>query len=470
MAQKLQKEGGNRRDLEERLPFSPELLEKLKASQELRQLIEELQGDQPSTASEDSSGNEDGIDPFAPLSLSTDSSKKETRNSDSVAGTTQPKQPIAPSKSPSANPSGRTGPTLQPGVQANTNDTASSSATVAGNSSSTDKIANRNETTPGSLADTKTSNQGVRNQSGQNFDQLSRNNDTRSQSNQSRSFQPEGQSRKEPRSGRTPNKSGLNESIPSMNRSQSESALEMFQRKLNELGLGKVLEELTKEAIGIEQNSSSSPSDPSLVKKTPSRAASNKFEFNPSTQTPRPPPQVQRSTIPQADAPASTRSSQSESIASSPFESPRLSLPKLPSLDRRFVLAGTLLIIALIAVYFYLLESRKRTFQHRKEDSPKNNAAHVNVFGDATNRQEYIFLFHRMMERLFPRAEDWWTHRTVITEGFANHPQLAQEMILASEVYERARYMPKEIELPSVELSHASRAIQKCLLMNTSHT
>jgi hypothetical protein len=94
----------------------------------------------------------------------------------------------------------------------------------------------------------------------------------------------------------------------------------------------------------------------------------------------------------------------------------------------------------------------------------------VNVFGDATNRQEYIFLFHRMMERLFPRAEDWWTHRTVITEGFANHPQLAQEMILASEVYERARYMPKEIELPSVELSHASRAIQKCLLMNTSHT
>ncbi|MBU6174338.1 MAG: hypothetical protein KGQ60_11070, partial [Planctomycetes bacterium] len=275
------------------------------------------------------------------------------------------------------------------------------------------------------------------------------------------------------RSSRMPNQSRLTESNPSVNRPKSESALELFQRKLDELGLGKVLEELAKEAIGIEQNSSTSPSAPSIAKKTPSRSASNNLDVNQSTQASRPPPQAQRSNIPKSDAPTtaqSSRSPQSDSIASSPGEFPRLALPKLPSLDRRLALAGIMLVTALIAAYFFLLESKKWASQHRKVDAKKSNAGNENLFGDATDRQEYIFLFHRMMERLFPRVEDWWTHRTVIAEGFANHPQLAQEMILASEVYEKARYMPKELELPPVELAGASRAIHKCLLMNHSPT
>lgn len=477
MAQKLQREGGNRRALEDELPFSQELLESLKESRELMQLIEELQTDLPSINPEDSPEGDDGINPFAPRPSPSDRAKTETKKSNSGVAPKQSELQPNPSKSPGTTPSGRTDLPPKPSAQATTKDGSSKFPPAASDSPTTDTLGNRDTTKSSFDADSMPSNPGVRTESMSSVNRPTRTIENGPSTSPSRSRPPEEQRKRDTRSTRDPNRSPPNESSPSTIRSKSESALAIFQRKLDELGLGRMLETLAKEAIGMEQRSSAPLSAPSpantTANTTASRAATRKFEFDDSTQPPRSTPQVQRTNQPPFERPIPTQSSRSagtESSAANSSTFPSLALPEFPSIDRRLLLACVLLIVALIAVYFYLLESKKLISRHRQDSSSWNNSKNDGTWGDATNRKEYIFLFHRMMGRMFPRAEEWWTHRTVITESCAKHPQLAEEMFLASEVYEKARYMPEELELHPVEIAGACKAIQKCLSVHRSTT
>jgi hypothetical protein len=77
-------------------------------------------------------------------------------------------------------------------------------------------------------------------------------------------------------------------------------------------------------------------------------------------------------------------------------------------------------------------------------------------------RADVIAAFHDLA--LSPRqaVESWWTHRAAAQKLGAESPQSRQAVDTLAEIYEQARYLPDDVELPADRIQSARTALAEC--------
>ena len=81
---------------------------------------------------------------------------------------------------------------------------------------------------------------------------------------------------------------------------------------------------------------------------------------------------------------------------------------------------------------------------------------------DIRSREDVITAFHELA--LNPRIliESWWTHRAAATKLAAESPQQGNAVRTLAEIYEQARYLPDDVELPAEKIQSARTALAEC--------
>jgi len=78
------------------------------------------------------------------------------------------------------------------------------------------------------------------------------------------------------------------------------------------------------------------------------------------------------------------------------------------------------------------------------------------------SRADVIAAFHDLA--LSPRqaVESWWTHQAAAQKLAAESPQSKQAVNTLAEIYEQARYLPDDVELPADKIQSARTALAEC--------
>lgn len=78
------------------------------------------------------------------------------------------------------------------------------------------------------------------------------------------------------------------------------------------------------------------------------------------------------------------------------------------------------------------------------------------------SRADVIAAFHDLA--LSPRqaVESWWTHRAAAQKLAAESPQSRTAVDTLAEIYEQARYLPDDVELPADKIQSARNALAEC--------
>jgi hypothetical protein len=260
----------------------------------------------------------------------------------------------------------------------------------------------------------------------------------------------------------------------------SESAVDMFRRKVRELGVSQTIEKITQEAIGIERARSSSTS--------PSPQGSTDKSRQPRIATDEQRPKSQRinrwqprddssldqgsdrnpSSIANASRASSSESRiepqpsfpQTESAAapSTPFQMPKLS--DLPSLSIWHVV----LVMALVGMIVSLFLLQRSPELMAKLTGRVNTATAATDFGpmEIKNRSHVIQAFHALIQHRIQSLEDWWTSKRVVSYAEQHDLRYQPSLSKAASVYDVARYAPADVELTEVELEAMRQAVREC--------
>lgn len=120
-------------------------------------------------------------------------------------------------------------------------------------------------------------------------------------------------------------------------------------------------------------------------------------------------------------------------------------------------LLSLLLIVAVVGgIVWWLMKTGQLTAQ---ASGPRLTAAHI---GAIRSRQDVVNAFHLIA--LDPRhgAEPWWHHEQVRQDLTTRLPSRESSLADLTEVYERARYLPDDVELDETQLETARDAIERC--------
>ncbi|MDA1232456.1 MAG: hypothetical protein O2856_16910, partial [Planctomycetota bacterium] len=82
--------------------------------------------------------------------------------------------------------------------------------------------------------------------------------------------------------------------------------------------------------------------------------------------------------------------------------------------------------------------------------------------GEIRSRADVIAAFHELALNPKQLVESWWTHRAAAQKLAAESPQSKAAVDTLAEVYEQARYLPDDIELPPDSIQSARTAFAAC--------
>ena len=82
--------------------------------------------------------------------------------------------------------------------------------------------------------------------------------------------------------------------------------------------------------------------------------------------------------------------------------------------------------------------------------------------GDIRSREDVISAFHELALNPKKLVESWWTHRAAATKLAAESPQQGNAVQTLAEIYEQARYLPDDVELPADKIQSARTALAEC--------
>ncbi len=166
---------------------------------------------------------------------------------------------------------------------------------------------------------------------------------------------------------------------------------------------------------------------------------------------------------------ASTRaarnsSSQSSSTASAPTASPAAPAMAMPELrwTNSMTLAVLLAVVLVVWLYWF---SRLRVSQLSDPTAAQAEWVRTVVSQGLKTRADVIRAFHQLVKQ--SRAvSDWWTHRSIVR--YFNHqtPQVAAAISELAVVYEQARYYPEDVELSPQQLAQVRSLLESVKIPN----
>ena len=78
------------------------------------------------------------------------------------------------------------------------------------------------------------------------------------------------------------------------------------------------------------------------------------------------------------------------------------------------------------------------------------------------SREDVISAFHELALNPKQLVESWWTHRAAATRLAVESPQQGNAVQTLAEIYEQARYLPDDVELPAAKIQSARTALAEC--------
>ncbi len=84
--------------------------------------------------------------------------------------------------------------------------------------------------------------------------------------------------------------------------------------------------------------------------------------------------------------------------------------------------------------------------------------------GEIKSRADIISAFHELVLNPRQLVEAWWTHRAAAQKLAADSPQQEHAVRTLAEIYEQARYLPDDVELPAESMQTARAAFLECQL------
>lgn len=300
---------------------------------------------------------------------------------------------------------------------------------------------------------------------------------------------------------RNANEAGLQPS----NSASGESSLDKIRRKLRELGLGSFLQQIAKEAVGVEQKQLDPAQDlnresDKLATSSASRP-SNSLSQSLASNPPNPPRSNDPKSVGQAfnensnrwgegiprgdkvngsrmgwfsdsnslaggtrsSAPQNKQNDAPEKAEESPFSVP--SLGDFPSLPAWFWLVPLLFAVLLVTVYL-LPRSRAMLDRITGRAAAESNRAESQL-GDIQGREDAVRAFHWILERKVRGFESWWTSRRVVEHVRHRREPLQPQVAEAANLYDLARYTPETYRLDSNDLERMRQAIRACASAET---
>ncbi len=82
--------------------------------------------------------------------------------------------------------------------------------------------------------------------------------------------------------------------------------------------------------------------------------------------------------------------------------------------------------------------------------------------GDIRSRDDVITAFHQLALNPKQIVEAWWTHQAAARTLAAASPQQEVAVQTLAEIYEQARYLPEDVELPADQIQSARSALAQC--------
>lgn len=290
-----------------------------------------------------------------------------------------------------------------------------------------------------------------------------------------------------------------NNSKTSSTGGRTESSVDLIQRKLRELGLSSFLQQIAKEAVGVEQQQLDGSQDSVAESDDPTTSSPNK---PPRTRTR--PPQSTSSSKPLSqedldlnegskrwgDGIAGRRPANSsgwfndkesslggvrssnqreepedapEKSEESPFSLPKLG--ELPSLPIWFWVVPLSLGLFVLAVY---LLPRSQAILDRLSGRSADEARRAEaMLGEIEGREDAVRAFHWILEKKVRGFESWWTSRKVVEHVRHREEPLQPQVAQAAELYDLARYTPETYDLDKSELERMRQAIRACASAET---
>lgn len=281
--------------------------------------------------------------------------------------------------------------------------------------------------------------------------------------------------------------------------SRSETSVDLIQRKLRELGLSSFLQQIAKEAVGVEQRqvnrsraSVAEPDEPTpSSRRTPNRSTSLPPKPASSSST-RPPDDVERNEGSKrwgegiagrgpakssgwfSDNESSAGRSQSsnqrkeqedalENTGESPFSLPKLG--ELPSLPIWFWVIPVTLGSFILAVY--LLPRSRGILDRISGRSTDESRRAEAILGEIEGREDAVRAFHWILEKKVRGFESWWTSRRVVEHVKHRKEPLQPQVAQAADLYDLARYTPETFDLDKSDLDRMRQAIRACAAAET---
>lgn len=124
-----------------------------------------------------------------------------------------------------------------------------------------------------------------------------------------------------------------------------------------------------------------------------------------------------------------------------------------------FFLTG-LALFGLLAVMAFCL--RRPLLQLVLEATGTSVPTRIRQPGEIHSRDDVISAFHALALNSRQRVESWWTHRAVATKLAAASPLKKDAVQTLAEIYEQARYLPDDVELPADTIQSARTALIEC--------
>lgn len=481
----------------ERIP--PELLEQFKKSPELQQLAKELAEKSLSKDQDSSDDAGRAQDPFAPAPAFSNSNDQQQNAAQ--PSSKQKDAPNLPLDSKSALPSPGTPPSQnsldrnnasngknpsQPNSSPLDPQRLTEGSPISGNSSRPPLSESPNQANGASPSRPNQLNPGASKPSQSSVDNLPF---PSTDNSQFRSGTGRREANPSPSSPSPPNNRSTRNSMDRLNEkglsnaprsAPTETALEKMQRTFQELGFGNVMEKIAKEAAGLEQNETANRSKTTSPTKAPSKADNASTPSAPRPSVTRSnddervasaPPRnqtAQRSEPPRSSMnrssaeprPSATPSRNANSTEpSSPFELPKLEMPKFSV----WWIVALVSFIALGLALWFLSKDPVVAAKVFGIKPPRPENASV-AWKTIRNRSDVIDAFHQLIETKFRTFESWWTSRRALQQVNKAIPSLSPPMREATEIYEMARYLPADQELSEPDLERMRRAMDTCSL------
>ena len=134
------------------------------------------------------------------------------------------------------------------------------------------------------------------------------------------------------------------------------------------------------------------------------------------------------------------------------------------SVETPFAMGSLLLVslglLATVCVIAFLI--RRPLLKMVSDATGMTGAKRIVRTNDIRSRDDVIAAFHQLVLNPKQLVEAWWTHRAAAHKLATASPQQEVAVQTLAAIYEQARYLPEDIELPDHQIQSARSALAQC--------